>query len=82
MAPATAYYWLKRGKAAKRGDQSRTRSRREAGQTTTTFARAVPSSAAHATIAVRIGGAEVQVQEGFDGDLLRAMVTALQEGAP
>jgi len=46
-----------------------------------TFVRLVPSVyAAEATIAVRVGDAEIQVRRGFDGDLLRAVVTTLSEG--
>jgi transposase-like protein len=46
-----------------------------------TFVRLVPSAyAAEATIAVHVGGAEIQVRRGFDGDLLRAVVATLSEG--
>ncbi len=82
VVPATAYYWLKRGKAERRGTTVGSRGRRIVDQGTTTFVRLVPGSTAHGTIAVRIGSAEVLVRQGFDGDLLRAVVTALQEGAP
>jgi transposase-like protein len=83
VVPATAYYWLERGKAEERGTRSRRGGRRVADQgTATTFVRLIPGAAVPATIAVRIGGAEVQVREGFDGGLLRAVVMALQEGAP
>lgn len=81
VAPATAYYWLKRTAVERRG------ARRGSGPVARqapapTFVRLVPGSAAHAMIAVRVGGAEVQVRPGFDGDLLRAVVAALQEVAP
>jgi transposase-like protein len=81
VVPATAYYWLKRGKAQSGGTQARRRGGRVADECTPTFVRLVPGSAVHATIAVRVGSAEVQVRQGFDGDLLRAVVTALQEDA-
>jgi hypothetical protein len=42
--------------------------------------RLVPSDdAADATIAVRVGAAEIQVRRGFDGELLRAVVATLAE---
>lgn len=43
------------------------------------FVRLVPSAAAAATIAVRVGSAEIQIRPGFDGDLLRAVVATLAE---
>jgi transposase-like protein len=83
VVPATAHYWLKRGRADVRSTQARRRGTRVAGQgTATTFVRLVPGVAVGGTIAVRVGGAEVQVRQGFNGDLLRAVVAALQEGAP
>jgi transposase-like protein len=46
-----------------------------------TFVRLVPRDcAADATIAVRVGEAEIQIRRGFDGAMLRAIVTALSEG--
>jgi len=48
--------------------------------TAPTFVRLVPSDdAADATIAVRVGAAEIQVRRGFDGELLRAVVATLAE---
>jgi len=45
-----------------------------------TFVRLVPSAdAAEATIAVRVGDAEIQVRRGFDGEFLRAVVASLAE---
>ena len=82
VAPTTAYYWLKRGKAEKGAAQAPSRGRRVADQSTPTFVRLVPAAGAHATLAVRIGGAEVEVRQGFDAGLLRAVVAVLQEGAP
>jgi transposase-like protein len=45
-----------------------------------TFVRLVSSAdAADAAIAVRVGDAEIQVRRGFDGELLRAVVSSLAE---
>jgi len=46
-----------------------------------TFVRLVRAGDLATTVAVRIGGAEIQVRHGFDSDLLRAVVQALQGGA-
>ena len=46
----------------------------------TAFARLVPSAAADSGMVVRVGGAEVLVRRGFDGDLLQAVVATLAEG--
>ena len=46
-----------------------------------TFVHLVPSAAADPSIVVRVGGAEVHVRRGFDGDLLQAVVAALAEEA-
>jgi transposase-like protein len=81
VAPATAYYWLKRGAVGRRGAQERGGRRRGVDQGTgTTFVRVVPSAAIDAAIAVRVGSAEIQVRRGFDGALLREVVAALMEG--
>lgn len=45
-----------------------------------TFVRLVPSATADSGIVVRVGGAEVHVQRGFDGELLQAVVANLAEG--
>jgi transposase-like protein len=50
-------------------------------RTAPTFVRLVPSAPADSSIVVRIGGAEVHVRRGFDGELLQAVVAALAEGA-
>jgi transposase-like protein len=46
-----------------------------------TFVRLVPSAAAAPSIVVRVGGAEVHVGRGFDGELLQAVIATLAEGA-
>ena len=79
---STAYYWMKAGGAAVRGLRARpshaSKARRPAAPT---FVRLVPSSEIRTAIAVRVGGAEIQVQGEFDADLLRAVVEALRGGA-
>ena len=81
VAPATGYYWLKQRVVGRRGAHVRRRGQRGT-DTATTFVRLVPSVAVDPTIAVRVGGAEIQVRQGFDGAVLRAVVAALLESAP
>jgi ABC-type amino acid transport substrate-binding protein len=45
------------------------------------FVRVVRSGDLPAAILVRVGSAEVEVRRGFDADLLRAVVRALQGAA-
>lgn len=68
VAPSTAYYWMK----------ARART---GGERAPAFARLVPSSEVGMALAVRVGGAEIQVRDGFDAELLRAVVEALGNGA-
>lgn len=78
VKPSTAYYWVK-GTAT--GALARTRSgKARLLDSPATFVRVVPSRAVDATIAVRVGGAEIQVRRDFDSDLLRAVVDALRGG--
>lgn len=79
VTASTAYHWVKQAGAAsprrrfaERHGLSRTRP-----PTLPAFARLVTTDDLAATIAVRIGGAEVQVRRGFDAELLRAVVVAL-----
>jgi hypothetical protein len=39
------------------------------------------SQETEATIAVRVGAAEIQVRRDFDADLLRSVMEALRDGA-
>jgi transposase-like protein len=78
VTPSTAYYWMKRKRDAEAGFSRTSKARRVAGPT---FVRLVSSSEVQAAIAVRVGGAEVQVRRDFDADLLRAVVEALRRGA-
>jgi transposase-like protein len=78
VTPSTAYYWMKRKRGAEAGFSQTSKARRVAGPT---FVRLVSSSEVPAAIAVRVGGAEVQVRRDFDADLLRAVVEALRGGA-
>jgi len=43
-----------------------------------TFVRLVATDDVATTVAIRIGSAEIEVRRGFDADLLRAVVHALQ----
>ena len=62
VSAATAYLWMKAARTTK-GPQ---------------FARLVPEMrAAAASVVVRVGGAAIRVDRGFDADLLRAVVSAL-----
>ena len=74
VTASTAYQWMKG--AAERAEQPRGRGRRAAGPPT--FVQVVRAGDLAATIAVRVGNAEVQVRRGFDADLLRAVVEALR----
>jgi transposase-like protein len=83
VAPATGYYWLKHRRVGRRGVHVRRGGQGAADQgAATTFVRLVPSVAVDPMIAVRVGGTEVEVRQGFDGALLRAVVEALLERAP
>jgi transposase-like protein len=67
VTSSIAYYWLKRGMGGSRGAQERSVPRRVAARGAgTRFVRLVPSVAADAAIAIRVGGAEIQVRQGFD----------------
>ena len=73
VTPSVAYSWV----AESRKLGKRSAAKRAAGPT---FVRVVPSAAVDATIAVRVGGAEILVRRGFDGELLQAVVATLVEG--
>ena len=73
VASSTAYNWL-----AKRRELGTPSAARVAAPT---FVRLLPSAAAAATIGIRVGGAKIEVRQGFDGELLRAVVATLLEGA-
>jgi transposase-like protein len=82
VTASTAYHWMKQAGAGPPGRRSTERhgqSRRTPGPPT--FVRLVRAGDVAATIAVRIGGAEIEVRRGFDADLLRAVVQALGGGA-
>jgi len=83
VTKSTAYGWMKRAPARRR--------RRKAGSSAGSgrtgplvpprFVRLVRAGDLATTIAVRIGGAEIQVARGFDAELLYAVVQALLGGA-
>jgi transposase-like protein len=77
VAPSTAYYWIKRGRSG--GEPGHESMRR--GRKGPAFVRLVPSSEVVAVLAVRVGGAEIEIRHGFDADLLRAVVEAIGGGA-
>jgi len=74
VTTSAAYNWT----AGRRKLRTRSAGRRMPAQT---FVRLVPSAAADPSIVVRVGGAEVHVRRGFDGELLQAVVAILAEGA-
>jgi len=84
VTKSTAYHWMKQARAGtpRRGSAERLgRPRKTRAVIRPTFVRVVSTHDLATTIAVRIGGAEIQVRRGFDGDLLREVVQALQGGA-
>ena len=68
---STAYKWMKQAVGSPRR-------RRRRPVVPATFVQVVRAGDLAATIAVRVGNAEVQVRRGFDADLLRAVVEALR----
>jgi transposase-like protein len=72
VGESTAYNWA--------AESRKSREPTTAPQKAPTFVRLMPSAAVNASIVVRVGGAEVDVRRGFDGDLLRAVVATLSEG--
>ena len=84
VTASTAYHWVKEAGAGPPGRRSAERqglSRKTMPPISPTFVRLVRAGDLAARIAVRIGGAEVEVQRGFDAELLRAVVEALRGGA-
>jgi transposase-like protein len=80
VTASTAYHWVKQagaGPPARRFAERHGLSRRTRPPTLPAFARLVSTDDLAATIAVGIGGAEIQVRRGFDAELLRAVVVAL-----
>lgn len=79
---STASYWVRKaGKQLGVRPATRTaRLPRGRSVTTPTFVQLVRAGDAGATLEVRIGGAEIRVRRGFDGELLRAVVEALRGG--
>jgi transposase-like protein len=84
VTASTAYYWMKQagaGRPRRRATVRHARSGTRQPLVSPTFARLVRAGDLASTIAVRVGGAEVEVRRGFDADLLRAVVQALRGGA-
>ena len=62
VSVATAYLWMKATRTTKRPQ----------------FARLIPErQAAAASLVLRVGGAAIRVERGFDADFLREVVSAL-----
>lgn len=79
VKPSTAYYWVRRGTG---GAPVRPRPGKPSMlEAAPTFVRVVPRGDVEASIALRVGGAEIRVRRDFDGELLRAVVEALRGGA-
>ena len=84
VTASTAYGWVKRAGVAvplRRKAERSTEPRRAQPGSPPTFARLVRAGDLDAAIAVRIGDAEIQIRQGFDAELLGAVVQALREGA-
>ena len=79
VAAATAYNWLRRANG--RGTRSTGMPAKASNLQRPAFARLVPASTGEASLVLRVGGAEIEVRRGFDGELLRAVVTALSGGS-
>lgn len=78
---STAYNWVRRGAGTAVTQRRRRRSTAKAQlPREARFVRVVPRAGFVATIAVRVGGAEIQVRRDFDSELLRAVVEALDGG--
>jgi transposase-like protein len=83
VTASTAYLWVKRATNARpRGPRAagRQRSGGALSSVPPTFMQLVRAEDLAATIAVRVGGAEIQVRHGFDAGLLRAVAEALRGG--
>ncbi|HEX7501700.1 MAG TPA: transposase [Polyangia bacterium] len=82
VGESTAYDWVKQELTEVRGMRKRPVPRRVAGgDARPMFARLVSSAAVDVGVGIRVGGAEIQVRQGFDGELLRAVVKALAKEA-
>ncbi len=82
VGESTAYNWVKQDLTDARGVRKRPVPRSVAGgDSRPTFVRLVSSTALDVGVGIRVGGAEIQVRQGFDGELLRAVVKALAEEA-
>jgi transposase-like protein len=81
VTTSTAYYWMKQAAAGTASVIPRTRAARRASSgegrqlVPTTFVRVVLRVI---SIIVRVGRAKVQVRRGFDAELLRSVVQALE----
>ena len=69
---STAYTWVQRSKDKRDSGSGRS----------PTFVELVTTAPASTALVVRVGAAEIEVRVGFDAGLLRAVVAALDGGAP
>ena len=84
VTASTAYNWMKQtagGSPRRRAAEGHARSRRTRPLVPPRFVRLVRAGDLAARIAVRVGGAEIEVGRGFDAELLCAVVKALRGGA-
>ena len=84
VTASTAYQWMKQAAARaprRKGTSSVPGPGSGDRSVPPTFVQLVRTGDLAATIAVRVGSAEVQVRRGFDADLLREVVEALGESA-
>lgn len=75
VSVSTAFRWVRASSSGEAGAPARAAS-------TPRFIELVSASASAARLVVRVGGAEIEVETGFDPVLLRAVVAALAEDAP
>jgi transposase-like protein len=83
VATATAYSWLRRAGSGRAGRGRAERigaSGKRRAPPPPTFVRVLRAVDVASSIEVRVGGAEIHVRRGFDGELLRGVVEALRGG--
>jgi transposase-like protein len=82
VPPSTAYYWARKAVAQPRPTRKATRALVPAKAPSASrppFVQLIRASDTGAVIEVRIGRTAIQVQRGFDAELLRAVIELLRE---
>ncbi len=82
VPPSTAYYWARKAATQPRPTRKATRARVPAKPPSASpppFVQLIRASDTGAVIEVRIGRTAIQVQRGFDAELLRAVIELLRE---